>query len=55
MNVEWLVTGVFLFGGMIAAAISLYLKRRKESKAIFDSFTQFQPDMSEFKEKDDKK
>jgi len=52
MNVEWLVTGVFLFGGMIAAAISLYLKRRKESKANSNSFTQFQPGVTEFKGKD---
>jgi purine-cytosine permease-like protein len=52
MNVEWLVTGIFLFGGMIAAAISLYLKRRKESKAIFDSVTQSQPNVTEFKETD---
>ena len=49
MNVEWIVTGVFLFGGMIAGAISLYLKRRKESQAISDSFTQIQSDGTNFK------
>jgi len=37
MNLEWIVTGVILFGGMTAAGISLYIKRRKESQ-ISDSF-----------------
>jgi len=55
MNVEWIVAGVFLFGGMTAAAINLYIKRRKESQAISDSFTQIQPDMTDFKEEDHKK
>jgi len=55
MNVEWIVTGVFLFGGMTAAAISLYIKRRKESRAISDSFTQIQTDVTDFKDKDTEK
>ena len=55
MNVEWLVTGIFLFGGMIAAAISLYIKRRKEFRAISDSFTDIQSDVTDFKEKDNEK
>jgi len=55
MNVEWIVTGVFLFGGMTAAAISLYIKRRKESQTISDSFTQIQPNMTDFKENDNEK
>jgi len=55
MNVEWIVTGVFLFGGMTAAAISLYIKRRKESQAVSDSFTQIQQDMADIKGNDDEK
>ncbi|HSF28293.1 MAG TPA: hypothetical protein VD699_01835 [Nitrosopumilaceae archaeon] len=55
MNVEWIVTGVFLFGGMTAAAISLYVKRRKESRTVSDSFTQIQPDMADIKGNDDEK
>lgn len=54
MNVEWIVTGVFLFGGMTAAAISLYIKRRKESQAVSDSLTEIQPDLTDFKEDDEK-
>jgi len=55
MNVEWIVAGVFLFGGMTAAAINLYIKRRKESQAVSDSFTQIQPDMTDFKEESPEK
>jgi len=51
MNVEWVVTGVFLFGGMIAGAISLYLKRRKESQTIVDSFSEIN-DITDFKEEE---
>ena len=54
MNVEWIVTGVFLFGGMTAAAISLYIKRRKESQAVSDLFTEIQPDLTDFKEDNEK-
>jgi LPXTG-motif cell wall-anchored protein len=32
MNVEWTITGIILLGAMAAGGISLYLKRRKESK-----------------------
>lgn len=55
MNVEWIVTGVFLFGGMIAAGISLYIKRRKDANIASDSFTQIQPDITDIKENDDEK
>lgn len=51
MNPQWVVTGIILFGGMTAAGISLYLKRRKESQ-ILDSFYD-QPSLSE-SEKDKK-
>ena len=54
MNIEWIVTGVFLFGGMTAAAISLYIKRRKESQAVSDPFTEIQPDLTDFKEDNEK-
>jgi len=37
MNPAWVITGIILFGGMAAAGVSLYLKRRKESQ-VFDSF-----------------
>ncbi|MGQ0795971.1 MAG: hypothetical protein ACT4N5_07310 [Nitrosopumilaceae archaeon] len=50
MNVEWLVTGIFLFGGMIAAAISLYIKRRKECQEISNSFSEIKPDDTNLKE-----
>lgn len=49
MNPEWVVTGVILFGGMTAAGISLYLKRRKES-LISDSFYD-KPDLESEKDK----
>ena len=32
MNLEWIVTGVILFGGMTAAGISLWIKRRREAQ-----------------------
>ncbi len=34
MNPQWVITGIILFGGMAAAGISLYLKRRKESQVF---------------------
>lgn len=37
MSLEWIITGVILLGGMTAAGISLYLKRRKEAQEIADS------------------
>ncbi len=46
MNPEWIVTGVILFGGMTAAGISLYLKRRKESQTP-DSFSGIKSDLPE--------
>ncbi|MBI5146422.1 MAG: hypothetical protein HZA84_04295 [Thaumarchaeota archaeon] len=52
MNLEWVVTGIILFGGIAAGGISLYLKRRKES-LISDSFYDTQPDLPE-SEKDKK-
>lgn len=41
MNLEWIVTGVVLFGAMIAGGISLYVKRRKEQKLEFDKSNEF--------------
>lgn len=52
MNLEWVVTGIILLGGMTAGGISLYLKRRNATQ-IFDSFEKVQPDLSEH-EKDKK-
>ena len=37
MNLEWIVTGMILFGGMTAAGISLWIKRRREAQEILDS------------------
>ena len=34
MNIEWIVTGIILFGGMTTAGISLYIKRRREAQEI---------------------
>lgn len=50
MNPAWIITGIILFGGMTAAGISLYLKRRKESQ-VFGSFegVQARPDLFESK------
>ncbi len=36
MNLEWIVTGIVLFGTMIAGGISLYVKRRKEHNLSLD-------------------
>jgi hypothetical protein len=36
MNVEWLIVGIILFGGMTAGGINLYLKRRREHVAGSD-------------------
>ena len=33
MSLEWIVTGIILLGGMTAAGISLYIKRRREAQA----------------------
>jgi len=37
MNLEWIVTGIVLFGAMIAGGISLYIKRRKEQHLSIDN------------------
>ena len=37
MNLEWIITGVILLGGMTAAGISLWIKRRKDAQEILDS------------------
>jgi len=37
MNLEWIVTGIVLFGAMIAGGISLYIKRRKEQNMSLDN------------------
>ena len=34
MNPVWIVTGIILFGGMAAAGISLYVKKRRESESF---------------------
>ena len=57
MSVEWIVTGVILLGGMTAAGISLYIKRRREAQAVSDlslADTKIQSDLAD-PEKDDEK
>ena len=51
MNLEWIVTGIILLGGMTAAGISLYIKRRKEAQvsASFEAIG-IQPDLADSKE-----
>jgi len=34
INLQWIVTGVVLFGGMILAGVGLYVKRRKEKLSL---------------------
>ena len=52
MNPAWIVTGIILFGGMAAAGVSLYLRRRRESQ-VFDPFVMdTKPNLAE-PEKDD--
>ena len=55
MSVEWIATGVILLGGMTAAGISLYIKRRREAQADSNlslTDTEIQPDLAE-SEKDE--
>ena len=54
MNLGWIITGIILLGGMTAAGISLYIKRRKESQALTDSFTGIQSDLTNIKNDDSK-
>ncbi|MGI0010592.1 MAG: hypothetical protein ACREAE_04245, partial [Nitrosopumilaceae archaeon] len=57
MSLDWIITGMVLFGGMAAAGISLWIKRRKESQSISDSVetTRIQSDVTDFEEKDNEK
>jgi hypothetical protein len=32
MNLQWVVTGIVLLGGMVAGGISLYLKRKRKKE-----------------------
>lgn len=41
ISLEWVVTGVLLFGGMIAGAVSLYVRRKREEKMAFDKTNEF--------------
>ena len=43
MNLEWIITGMILFGGMTAAGISLWIRRRREEQEILDSSTDESP------------
>lgn len=45
MNPAWIITGIILFGGMAAAGVSLYVKKRKESR-VFDSLDGAGPDLA---------
>ena len=55
MSVEWIVTGIILLGGMTAAGISLWIRRRREAQAVSDlslTDTGIQSDLTDI-EKDD--
>lgn len=51
MDIGWVLTGPILLGAMTAAGISLWIKRRRASQAVFDSFTKMQSDLTGFEEK----
>jgi len=53
MSVEWIVTGVILLGGMAAAGISLYIKRRKEAQAGLFEATDIKSDLAESEKEDE--
>ena len=53
MSVEWIVTGVILLGGMAAAGISLYIKRRREAQADLFEATDVKPDLAEPEKEDE--
>ena len=54
MEIGWIITGAILLAGMVAAGVSLSIKRRK-SQAVFDSFTKMQSDLTGFEQKENKK
>ncbi|MGI0082404.1 MAG: hypothetical protein ACREAF_05185 [Nitrosopumilaceae archaeon] len=54
MSLEWIITGIILLGGMTAAGISLWIKKRREAQAVCDLDKETQPDFAEL-EKDDSK
>jgi hypothetical protein len=54
INIGWILTGPILLGAMTAAGISLWIKRRRKSQAVFDSFTKMQSDLTSFDEKKNK-
>jgi Na+-transporting NADH:ubiquinone oxidoreductase subunit NqrC len=41
MNLEWIITGIVLFGAIIVCGSNLYLKRRKEQNLAFDKSNDF--------------
>lgn len=53
MSLEWIITGMILFGGMAAAGISLCIKRRKTQ--IFDPFEANEAKSDLAESKNDKK
>lgn len=46
MSLEWVVTGIILLGGMTAAGISLYIKKRREAQSGL-SDTEISSDLDE--------
>ena len=58
MSLEWIITGIILLSGMTAGGISLYVKRRKEARALSHlslTDTEIQSDLTDFEEKDNEK
>ena len=55
MEIGWIITGAILLAGMVAAGVSQWIKRRRKSQAVFNSFTHIQSDLTGFEEKKNKK
>ena len=53
MNLEWIIAGIILLGGMTACGISLYVKRSREAQAVSET-TGIQLDLADPKKDEEK-